>query len=301
MTVLVGTASWADKGLIATGRFYPRGCNTAEGRLRHYASVFPLVEVDSSWYAMPSASNSLLWRDRTPGNFTFNFKAFRLFTGHQTAPEVLPKDIQSVLGARPGTRLYYRNVPGEIRDELWRRYAEAIAPLAEAGKLGAVLFQFAPWIRRDRKGIEHVEHCVAALREHADALIAAEFRDRSWFADGASAATLDRERALGVVNVVVDEPQGFENCIPPVWEVTQPELAIVRLHGRNAAAWQNTGALSSAGRFDYDYSPAELAELADRVRMLALDAKRTHVVFNTNREDQGPRNALGFIDAFDGL
>lgn len=99
MTIFVGTASWTDPTLIASRRFYPAGCTSAEARLRFYATQFPLVEVDSSYYAMPSASNSVLWVERTPAHFTFNVKAFRLFTGHQTDRAKLPKDIQAALPA----------------------------------------------------------------------------------------------------------------------------------------------------------------------------------------------------------
>lgn len=144
MVIKVGTASWTDKTLIDSKRFYPPGCSSAEARLRYYASQFPLVEVDSSYYAMPSGSNAALWVERTPPGFTFDIKAFRLFTGHQTARESFPKDIQAALSDTGKKNLYYRDVPPEIRDELWRRYFEAIEPLRAAGKLGAVLFQFAP-------------------------------------------------------------------------------------------------------------------------------------------------------------
>lgn len=86
-TILTGSASWTDKTLIDCGRFYPAGCKTAEARLRFYASQFPLVEVDSSYYGMPTPQNAQLWADRTPEHFVFNVKAFRLFTGHQTPPD----------------------------------------------------------------------------------------------------------------------------------------------------------------------------------------------------------------------
>jgi uncharacterized protein YecE (DUF72 family) len=91
MTIKVGTASWTDPTLTKSKRFYPPGCSNAEARLRFYASQFPIVEVDSSCYAMPSAPNSVLWAERTPAGFTFNIKAFRLFTGHQTGPDMFPK------------------------------------------------------------------------------------------------------------------------------------------------------------------------------------------------------------------
>src|SRR4029453_1898452 len=127
--IVVGTASWTDKSLIGSKRFYPPRCNSAEDRLRYYATQFPMVEVDSSYYALPSSENSRLWIERTPPGFIFNIKAFRLFTGHQTAPSALPKDIADALGPIGKKYLYYKDVPSEIRDELWRRYAARIHPL----------------------------------------------------------------------------------------------------------------------------------------------------------------------------
>ena len=98
MTILVGTASWADKSLVDSGKFYPPDVTSPEARLRYYASQFPMVEVDSSYYAMPLPATTQQWAERTPDNFVFNVKAFRLFTGHQTQPRVFPKDIQEALG-----------------------------------------------------------------------------------------------------------------------------------------------------------------------------------------------------------
>ena len=95
--IRVGTASWTDPSLIQCKRFYPPGCSSAEGRLRYYAGKFPLVEVDSSYYALPSARNAHAWVERTPADFAFNLKAFRLFTGHQTPAKALPKDVQQAL------------------------------------------------------------------------------------------------------------------------------------------------------------------------------------------------------------
>ena len=98
MAILVGTASWADKSLVDSGKFYPPAVTSPEARLRYYASQFPIVEVDSSYYAMPLPVTTQQWAERTPADFVFNVKAFRLFTGHQAQPRVLPKDIQDALG-----------------------------------------------------------------------------------------------------------------------------------------------------------------------------------------------------------
>jgi uncharacterized protein YecE (DUF72 family) len=286
--IRVGSASWTDKTLVASGRFYPPECRTAEQRLRFYASQFDTVEVDSSYYGIPTPQNAQLWADRTPAGFVFNVKAFRLFTGHQTDPAVLHRDLRDALGADLPRKLYYADVPRDIRDELWRRFIDALAPLRQAGKLGAVHFQFAPWLLRNREGMAHVAHCVECLPGH---LLAAEFRNKSWFdGDEATGRTLEFERALGLAHTVVDAPQGFANTVPCVWAVTNPKLALLRLHGRNQATWNRKGPAAS-DRFDYWYSRDELTAMAPEVRRLATRAELVQVIFNTNYQDQGQAGA----------
>ena len=288
MPVLVGTASWTDKTLIACGRFYPPGATTAEGRLRHYASQFPIVEVDSSYYAMPAPNTAQLWAERTPNDFVMNVKAFRIFTGHQTSPTVLHKDLREALGSAAKANVYYRELPSEIRDELWRRFIEALAPLRASSKLGLVHFQFPPWLVRNAAGHAHVQHCVERMAGHT---LSVEFRHQSWFAGEHATNTLTFERELGVVHTVVDGPQGFSNSVPAIWEGTHPGFALLRLHGRNSGTWNVKGATAASDRFNYDYDEAELGEIAEQVTRLSTRAAFTHVIFNNNMEDQGQRNA----------
>jgi uncharacterized protein YecE (DUF72 family) len=285
--ILIGSASWTDKTLIDCGRFYPGDAKSPEARLRYYATQFPMVEVDSSYYGMPTPQNAQLWAERTPAHFTFNVKAFRLFTGHQTSPTVLHKDIQQALGADVSKVLYYKDMPREIADELWRRFSEALEPLRQAGKLGAVHFQFAPWLLRNREGMAHVRHCVERMPDH---LLSVEFRNKSWFAGDNLGKTLEFERELRVVHTIVDEPQGFANCVPCVWEATHPGLALLRLHGRNRDTW-NIRSAASSSRFNYWYPEAELRAMVPEIRRIAGLAEQLHVVFNTNYEDQGQVNA----------
>ncbi|HVZ45888.1 MAG TPA: DUF72 domain-containing protein [Ramlibacter sp.] len=287
-SILVGSASWTDKTLIECGRFYPKEAKTAEARLRYYATQFPMVEVDSSYYGMPTPQNAQLWADRTPPGFVFNVKAFRLFTGHSAQPMVLHKDIRQALGAKPLRSLYLGDLPPEIEDELWRRFAEALAPLKAAGKLGAVHFQFSPGILRNREGIAFVQRCASKMPGH---LLAYEFRNRTWFEGDHAEKTLALQSRLGVVHTVVDGPQGFANCVPCVWAVTNPMLALVRLHGRNADTWNLTKAPSSSARFNYWYHRDELAAMVPEIKHLATLAQSVHVVFNTNFEDQGQVHA----------
>jgi len=289
----VGTASWTDKTLIESKRFYPKGCTSAEARLRYFSSQFSFVEVDSSYYAMPSASNSRLWVERTPADFVFNIKSFRLFTGHQTPRVALPRDIEAALPKSSKANVYLKDFPPDLLDEMWRRYAEGIRPLKEGGKLGAVHFQYAPWVTSAPEGQALVRECVGRMPEFT---LAVEFRNRSWFdGEDRTRETLALERELGVVNVVVDEPQGMKNTIPSVWEVTHPTLALVRLHGRNHETWNIQGATAASDRFNYDYTDEELTGLADSIQRLATYVRDALVVFNNNWEDQGVRNARSLM------
>ncbi|GAB2882577.1 DUF72 domain-containing protein [Paraburkholderia jirisanensis] len=289
MSIAVGTASWTDASLLKSGRFYPKGCTSAEARLRFYAANFPMVEVDASYYAMPSASNSVLWAERTPAGFTFNMKAFRLFTGHQTEPRFFPSDIQQALPQTGKKNLYYRDLPPELADELWRRFFEALEPLRAAGKLGAVLFQFAPWIGSTPRDRAHIAHCADRMAPY---LTAFEFRHPSWFDERHRQATLAFERERGLVHVVMDAPDVTTRA-HTVWEATSPRLSIVRLHGRNAQTW--SGSTTAAGRFNYDYSDEELETLTIPIREIARRVDRTDVVFNNCYEDAAQRNAATMI------
>ena len=96
--ILVGTSSWTDKTLIESGKFYPPTATTPEERLRFYASQFPIVEIDSSYYGIPTVENARRWVERTPPGFVFNIKTYRLFTRHQT-PVVVSREGHS-RGAR---------------------------------------------------------------------------------------------------------------------------------------------------------------------------------------------------------
>ena len=286
----VGTCSWSDPSLIKCRRFYPRGCSSSQNRLRYYAGQFPLVEVDSSYFAMLDPAHAAQWAEWTPAGFHFNVKAHRLLTGHQTPEEAFPADLRPWLPPLTGRKRnwYYADLPQELRDEMWRRFVLGLRPLNAVGKLKAVHFQFAPWVTGAASWREHVEDCVRRMTGH---LVAVEFRNRTWFGDGRADATLDWERGLGVVHVVVDEPQHTGNFAHGIWAVTNPSLAIVRLHGRNAETWRGKGITASSERFNYEYTDAEFDELAERMRNLAEDAIELQVLVNVNFEDQGVKAA----------
>jgi len=288
MTIRIGTASWADRSLIDTGRFYPPDITMAESRLRYYATQYPLVEVDSSFYGVPSIDAARLWAERTPGGFVMNVKAFRLFTGHQTSPAVLPSDLRDALPSdlKLKSVIYYRDVPEEISNELWGRFREALQPLRDAGRLGLVHFQFPPWLIRNRAGHAHVAHCVERMAGHT---LSVEFRSEKWFEGPHAAETIAFQRELGVVHTIVDEPTGFSNTVPAIWETTRDDYALIRMHGRNAAAWSDRSG-HSGGRFNYDYDDAELEGLGHQIQLLDRPGLDVHVVMNNNKEDQAQRN-----------
>lgn len=294
MRLLIGTASWTDPTLLACGRFYPPEASDAAARLRFYAARFPVVEADSPYYGLPAPETTHAWAQRTPGGFVFDIKAFRLFTGHQTPLRALPADLLRDLGwqAEDPRPCFDNQLPAAWRDELWRRFLLALEPLRAAGKLGLVHCQFPPWVRNDARGAARLDECARRL-EDLDASV--EFRHESWLRDApAASATLARLRERGLVHTVVDAPQGFSNTVPAVWQTTREDLALVRLHGRNRQAWNHRGHASSS-RFQYEYNEAELAELARRIQQ--LPARQTHVILNTNYEDQGVRNAQGLLRA----
>jgi len=285
--ILIGTTSWTDKTLVDSSLFYPGAAKTAEARLRYYANRFPIVEVDSSYYGMPSEYNSRLWVERTPEAFVFDIKAFRLFTGHQTSPAALPADIRKALGTIDNKNIYYRDVPEDAREELWRRFRLSLDPLKRAGKLGVVVFQFPPWFVFGRTNLAHILDCAEKL---PGSPIAVEFRNKTWLEHRHRAEVLAFERENGLAHVVVDEPQGFANSIPAVWEVTSPEVAVVRLHGRNRETWAKKG-LTAAERFNYFYSEPELREFVTPIEAVASRAAHVHVLFNNCYRDYAQRNA----------
>lgn len=285
--VLIGTASWADPSLIECGKFYPPDAKSPEARLRFYATQFRLVEVDSPYYAIPSAKTAKQWADRTPDDFVFDVKAFRTLTTHQTQPKFLPKYIAESLPQRDRKTIYYKDLPNELRDALWSEFKNALLPLKQAAKVGVILFQFPPWFTPSPENRAHLEDCVDRMQGY---LLAVEFRNATWFGERGTPKTLALLHDLKAAHVIVDEPQGFSSSIPAVWEVTAP-VAVVRLHGRNHGTWEKKGLRAASERFDYYYTGEELRELVEPIKAIGARAGRVHVVVNTNRADQGPANA----------
>jgi uncharacterized protein YecE (DUF72 family) len=289
----VGLCSWTDASLLAEGEFYPARTMSPEERLRYYATAFDTVEVNSSYYALPSARNAALWAARTPPGFVFGVKAYALMTGHHPRAASLPADLRAMLPAGPRTtprgEIDRSAFPPEALDRCFALFREALRPLAEANRLGYVLFQLAPWVRFSEGALAYL----ATLSDRFPGwTVAVEFRDRSWIPDH-GAEVFGALAAARLTVVSVDAPP-TPNAIPRVVEATT-DTAILRLHGRNRAGWlaQLHGEEPAVReKYDYLYGLAELAELAGDARALAAKAKRVFILFNNNNRDYPARNAL---------
>jgi uncharacterized protein YecE (DUF72 family) len=264
--ILVGTCNWADHE-----RFYPTGIKPTD-RLSHYARHFPLVEVDSTFYTLMPARNFEGWAKRTPPGFTFNVKAYRALTKHNRDLDGKPLDPKA---------------------SDFEKFDFEIEPLREAGKLKAIHFQFPPWFTASEENLDHLDTCRAAFPND---LIAVEFRHRSWFSEERAERTLDFLRAHEMAHVIVDAPQVGNATVPPVVAVTNPALAIFRFHGRNRRTWYVKGAVTSADRYDYLYSRAELTEWLPPILAVAGEAEEVHVLLNNNRSNYAVTNAFDFRD-----
>jgi uncharacterized protein YecE (DUF72 family) len=281
--IRVGTASWTDKTLLAAG-WYPPDATTPAARLQYYASRFPIVEVDSTYYTPPNERNSELWVARTPPGFTFNVKAYSLLTQHPTRPASLYKDL------RPDTtkNVYLKDLDPAVVDQVWDRFLAALVPMHEAGKLGALLFQFPQWFTING---EHKKYILQCKERCAPMRICVEFRHRSWMSDRNRAETVDFLRSYAVPYVCVDMPQGYASSVPPVLEATA-DLSVMRFHG-HSEAWTSRDIYQ---RFGYLYSEEELRQWVRPLRQLAERASTTHILMNNCYRDYAQRNAQTLID-----
>src|SRR5580693_5746650 len=267
--IRVGTAGWTDKSLIDSG-WYPPDASNPEKRLKYYASRFPLVEVDSAYYALPAERTAEAWAARTPDGFTFNIKAFSLFTQHPTPVRMFPADLREAAAKAGKDRVYLKDVDPEVTGEAWDRFLAALEPLRSAGKLGAILLQFPPWFPISRSNKEYILACADRV---APRRVCVEFRNHTWMTEDNQKETLDFLSAHQLPYVCVDEPQGYPSSIPPVLAATS-DLAVVRMHG-HSDKWTSK---EIQEKFGYRYSDAELDDWAGRLRGLSADADLTHVL-----------------------
>ncbi len=281
--ILVGTASWSDPGFVA--RWYPKKMPAGE-RLDWYARHFEMVEVNSTFYSVPEPRMVERWCAATPDDFTFDVKLHQLFSFHSTSAKLLPPDLQR--RAETDARGNVKSTP-DLQEALLKIFLRATSIFRDAGKLGVFLLQLSPAFSPRKHELGELARLIDMLGDYD---LAIEFRNRNWAIGDQLQSTIDFLQKHHAIFANVDAPASDHFMVMPsnVDEVTNSDVAYLRLHGRNAKAYI-TGK-TVAARFDYDYSEDEIAEVAQRSRKLAREARAAHVIFNNNNLDYAPRAAL---------
>jgi uncharacterized protein YecE (DUF72 family) len=281
--ILVGTASWSDPGFVE--HWYPKKLPAVD-RLPWYAQHFDLVEVNSTFYSVPEPRMVERWCAATPDNFTFDVKMHQLFSFHATRAKLLPPNLQDRLET---------DAKGNVKptraaqQELLHVFLQATAIFRSAGKMGVLLLQLSPAFSPRKHQLDELELLTKNLNGYR---LAIEFRNRNWVTEDQMQSTIDFVRKQKAIFVNVDAPASDHFTVMPsdIDAVTNPDIAYLRLHGRNAKAY--TTGKTVASRFDYDYNETEIAEVAQRSKKLLTEARDVHVIFNNNNLDYAPRAAI---------
>lgn len=260
--IQLGLTGWGDHPDL----YHPR--STGKEKLLDYSSHFPIVELDSTFYAVQPARNIKKWIDETPSNFRFVVKAYQGMTGHHRG-----------------------ELPFSSADEMYDLFKLSIKPLQEAGKLAMILVQFPPWFDCTKENVEEIRYICQKLSGFD---IAIEFRHQSWYAPSLIHKTIDFLRGLNVIHVVCDEPQAGQGSIPLVPISTRSDKVLFRLHGRNVHGWRNTTGDNEAWRkvrYLHNYNKEEFKEIETVVKKLQEEAGEVFVIFNNNSGKHAAQNA----------
>lgn len=289
MAVRIGSCSWTEKTLIQSREFYPEGTSTAEERLRYYSNVFDVVEVDSSYYAIPSLRTVGLWADRTPPDFIFHIKAYGLLTGHAVDLRSMPQEIRDML---PAETLKENRISVKEREPLetvFKLFKASLGPLIKSDRLGIVVFQYPPFFVYKKENLDYILFCKDMM---GDLRIGIEFRHGSWLTENKKKEVFDLLGKNDLVYIAADEPQyGTMATVPFIPEATS-DTAYLRLHGRNKNNWLKRG-IETSGRYNYLYSEDELRSFIPSIRELNRRTKNLHIMFNNCHGGFAIRNSLG--------
>ncbi|MDQ3570235.1 MAG: DUF72 domain-containing protein [Actinomycetota bacterium] len=290
-TVLIGASSCSARSLVHDSHWYPRRSMKAAQRIAYYAERFPIVELDATYRFPPTPDLARQWVERTPGDFLIDVQAWTLLTGNATLPDSLWPDLR--LEVRPELRdrrrLYLGHLSEDGRTEAWRRFGHALLPLADAGRLGAVVLRYPHWLRPGDTGRALLAE---ARRRLADFRLAVELRNHHWLDQSHCEQTLAFLEDHDLAFVCVDSARSAH--APPV-VATTTDLAVVRLEGRNPGEWDEAD-LSLGERFAYLYPPEELAAWGTTLGQLAEAADQVHVLFANAYRDFAVRNAAQLAD-----
>ena len=249
--IRIGTAGFSYKDW--EGPVYPVPKPRGFDPLRYLAGFFPCVEMNVSFYRVPTAANVAKWVETVGGkdDFRFTFKLYR--------------------GLTHGTE-----------DETIGPFLEALSPCRDAGRLGAILLQYPFFFRNNRPNRARLAFLAGEL---AGWPLALEIRDRSWL----EPAALDFLRRLNLSLCDIDICQADDSLPPGAW--TTGPLGYVRFHGRNREAWFDRKA-SVAEKYDYLYSREQLEPWAEHVREIAAQTDSTYVVMNNHFAGKAVANAF---------
>jgi uncharacterized protein YecE (DUF72 family) len=281
--ILVGTASWSDPGFVE--HWYPKKMPAGD-RLAWYARHFEMVEVNSTFYSVPDARMVERWCRATSNGFIFDVKLHQLLSRHSTNRKMLPPALQK--SAECDAKGKVKLTP-QIEQAMIEQFRRSLEILRGERKLGALLLQLSPGFSPKKHQLRELDDLLGAFRDYR---LAIELRNRNWVEGENLEPTLEFLRKHSATFVSVDAPaeKHFTIMPPDLNPVTNPELAYLRLHGRDARAY--TTGKTVAARFNYDYSDEEIDEVAARSHELAKEASEVHVVFNNNALDYAPHAAL---------
>ena len=284
--IRIGTCSWADRGLVASG-WYPPSARTAAARLAFYGAAFDTVEVDRTFYAIPEQASAFQWAARTPPGFLFNVKAWGLFTWHSVKYETLPEWVRHEIPRPESGRLDFQGLPRELRPVLWKRFTSALEPLRTMDRMGYLLFQLPPKASFSPVMMRYLERVAEVTPPFRTAV---EVRNRSWMEKGNRESFLSLLKGANMAYVAVDEPE-LDWTVGRDFPVTATWGAVARFHGRNREGWTKKGA-TVAEKFRYNYSDGELLSWEGAVRDAAERAGKVFLMFNNCYRDYAVKNAL---------
>ncbi|RFU63798.1 DUF72 domain-containing protein [Peribacillus glennii] len=266
--IYIGVTGWGDHDSL-----YPDKISSRD-KLKEYASHFPIVELDASFYAIQPIRNAEKWIADTPSSFRFIVKAYQGMTGHQRG-----------------------EIPFGNQQEMFAAFSDSLQTFKEAGKLSMVLFQFPPWFECKKENVEYLRWC---KQEMGNTPVAIEFRNNTWYQPRFYDKTLAFIKKEGWIHTVCDEPQAGEGSVPIVPEATDPDKTLVRFHGRNVNGWKKPGAGNwREVRYLYRYNRKELEEWVQKLRELEKQSKNIYVLFNNNSGGDASLNAKEMIRLLD--
>ena len=276
--IVVGTSSWADPGFVE--EWYPPDLPARE-RLSWYAERFDAVEVNSTFYAVPSPRTVKRWAQETPDEFTFDVKLHRLLSRHSADLRSLPPALRedATTNARGRVELTAA-LEAALADEI----VQAVAPLRD--KLATFLLQLSPAFEPRKHELDELAALVARLNTTAP--VAIELRNRFWVTERRREETLRWFEEHDAAYVCIDGPEGSNapTLMPNLDVATRDDIAYLRAHGRNLQGYLR--GRSVAERFAYRYSDAELEELGERAGQLAQEVPNVRMMFNNNRGADAP-------------